>query len=99
MYNIQEHIRNVVPACERTCFNYVNDVEYEFHVLMRCALYDDLRHDLFVTANAVNVSFNDLNDNDKFVYLLNYCNIVNFSASILHKILIKRRILFQERYL
>ena len=87
--------RNVVPACERTCFNCVNDVEDEFHVLMRCALYDDLRDDLFVRANAVNVSFNDLNDNDKFVYLLNDCNIVNFSASILHRMLIRRRILFQ----
>ena len=43
----------------------------------------------------VNVSFNDLNDNDKFVYLLNDCNIVNFSASILHRMLIRRRILFQ----
>ena len=84
-----------MPACERTCFNCVNDVEDEFHVLMRCALYDDLRDDLFVRANAVNVSFNDLNDNDKFVYLLNDCNIVNFSASILHRMLIRRRILFQ----
>ena len=56
-----------MPACELTCFNCVNDVEDEFHVLMRCVLYDDLRDDLFVRANAVNVSFNDLNDNDLFV--------------------------------
>ena len=34
------------------CLRVSEPVEDEFHVLMRCALYDDLRDDLFVRANA-----------------------------------------------
>ena len=90
-----EHPLRVAPKPQYKYYNHTIHQVSEEIISQRIALKPRLYIHLFVRANAVNVSFNDLNDNDKFVYLLNDCNIVNFSASILHRMLIRRRILFQ----
>ena len=38
--------RNVVTANQRTCFNCHDNVEDEFHVVMHCPVYNDLRREL-----------------------------------------------------
>ena len=59
------------PIEERLCiFCPNNDVETEFHVLMTCTRYSDLRLDLFDTAKTFIANFDNLNADNKFIAML-----------------------------
>ena len=38
--------RTIVPINQRTCFNCLNNIEDEFHVIMKCPIYNELRQEL-----------------------------------------------------
>ena len=82
--------RNYPPVEERTCFNCIQLVEDEFHVLMCCPLYADERSSLFSHASSQDPDFNILSDEDKFIYLLSDDSIISKCAYTLRLILCKR---------
>jgi len=87
MIETSRYERNPVLAENGTCFHYIHDGEDEFHVLMICTLYDDLRYELFTKASTFNYNFNVLRDEDKFIYLLSNSDVVDSTASILNKLI------------
>jgi hypothetical protein len=45
--------RNIgLPQEQRKCFNCVSEIEDEFHVLLYCPIYEDIRYDLFREINS-----------------------------------------------
>ena len=77
---------------ERQCFHCNGSVEdHEIHVLMTCPLYKHFRDVLFEKASNANDTFNSLDSDHKFVYLLSDNNIVKTTARICHEILQYRR--------
>ncbi|XP_071151601.1 uncharacterized protein [Mytilus edulis] len=74
---------------ERTRF-YCNDsIEDELHVLLKCPLYEDLRHILFYEVSNFNVDFNILSDNEKLFFLFND-KVFDSVARTCYSILIRR---------
>ena len=47
-----------------------NDVEDEFHVMLKCPLYVGIREALFEDANTCNPAFSTLSDAEKFVFIM-----------------------------
>ena len=72
---------------ERYCFNCLNLIEDEFHVLMVCYLYDSVRQDLFSNIQSVIPDFSSYNDHDKFCHIMSNKDIVKYSAKACHDIL------------
>ena len=60
---------------ERTCLYCINCVEDEFHVLMQCPLYADLRQKMSNDVLHFNANFSFLSDADKFVFLFSNENL------------------------
>ena len=61
---LEERLCTLCDACE---------VEDEFHFLLKCSRYEDLRKSLFEKALLSETSFLNLQDFEKFVYLNNNC--------------------------
>ena len=60
-----------VPVEARKCkLCMQNCIEDEFHFIMNCSLYADLRDDLFEHFTRVHVGFSGLSDLDKFCYIM-----------------------------
>lgn len=76
---------------DRICFNCLDDIEDEKHVLLHCGLYQDIRHVLFENCGNIIENFNMLNDSDKFSNLMSNPRIVKYSAKACHDILTLRR--------
>ena len=76
---------------ERTCLYCftINCVDDEFHVLMQCSLYADLRQKImmFLHFNAI---FSFLSDAVKFVFLFSNENVLNIVAKTCYCISIRR---------
>lgn len=60
-----------LPPEQRIC-NHCNlgEIEDEFHFIMRCTLYNDLRQKLFSDIQHAIFDFHNFNDNDKFIIIL-----------------------------
>ena len=52
----------------------LNEVEDEFHFICKCPLYNYLRKDLYNNMNDINDDFDNLNDFDKFTFILKKSN-------------------------
>ena len=48
----------------------VKHVENEFHFLMKCSQYDQLRTEMFARIQAVDFSFSEMSVQNKFIFLL-----------------------------
>ena len=81
---------SIVPN-ERFCFNCINQVEDEYHVLMSCNLYEDIREKLFTKIFEINPDFPEYSDDNKFCYILSNDEIVKYSAKACHDILVTRQ--------
>ena len=60
-----------IPLEDRHCYKCTNVIEDEVHFLIQCQVYQNLRAPLFAIACNVNSSFVDMNDFEKFKFLLN----------------------------
>ena len=61
------------PKCENAISNLSDDVKHvenEFHFLMKCSQFRDLRYNMFKKVKVEQHIFAQLNDHEKFVYLL-----------------------------
>ena len=61
------------PKCDNTISNLSDDVKHfdnEFHFLLKCSQYSDLRYKIFIKVKVEHHVFAQLNDHEKFVYLL-----------------------------
>ena len=65
----------------------VNDIEDEFHVLMKCELYDDLRMKLAEKVYQILPEFAMIWEQEKFNVLLSNEKIVYYTAKTLNNIL------------
>ena len=87
---------NRIPVNERVCFYCTNEDEYEFHVLMKCPLYHDLREELMDNANGVISNFYSMSDIEKFKELLSHECIVKSTAKTLYNVLQRHKSLFSQ---
>lgn len=67
-----------------------NCIEDEYHVLMKCPMYSELRADLFNRANAINLDFMNLSEDEKFIFLFQNQDVCFYTAKICHDILMLR---------
>ena len=61
------------PKCENSISNLSDDVKHvenEFHFLMKCTQFSDLRYNMFKKVKVEPHVFAQMNDHEKFVYLL-----------------------------
>ena len=85
-----------IPVEERVCMNCVNEIEDEFHVLMKCELYDDLRMELVEKAYQILPEFAMISEREKFNVLLSNEKIVYFTAKTLSNILRRHKAFYQS---
>ena len=78
---VPEHLR-FCPFCDGT-------VETECHVIVNCAMYCDLREDLFYKCNNVDTFFNNMSDTEKMCFILSNEKIAYSSAKTL-KLMLQR---------
>ena len=69
-----------LPVDERLCKICHISVEDEFHVLLKCPLYDDLRDMLFEGAFNCNPAFHLLSDVEKFVFIMSSNDLTKMCA-------------------
>ena len=74
-----------------------NDIEDEFHVLIKCPMYDNIRDCLFEIATGFNPSFKLFTDKEKIVYLMSSSKVQICSAKACKNILDRRQIFFFGR--
>lgn len=55
---------------ERLCPFCDNKIENEFHFVMECNTFDVLRQQLFIEMVGIDNVFNELDDNEKFIFIL-----------------------------
>ena len=79
-----------VPVEERLCPVCKGEVEDEFHVVMNCEYYKDIRDELYEHAQHFNQLFNNLSNGEKFKYLMSNVDIVKFTAKACRHILLRR---------
>jgi len=84
--------RNAVPADQRKCFNCLDNVEDEFHVVMHCPVYNDLRQELLLKIDQVFSDRINMDDDALFKLIMSHEDIVKFTASYLFNVLRNRRI-------
>ena len=68
-----------------------NDVENEFHVLLNCSVYQDLREALFAKASLVCPDFSELSNSDKYIVLFSNANMIKTCAKTCSLILKRRQ--------
>ena len=65
-YCLQPNCENVISSLDDS----VKHVENEFHFLMKCSQYDQLRTEMFARIQAVDFSFSEMSVQNKFIFLL-----------------------------
>ena len=66
-----------LPEEERVCpVCNANTVESEYHAIMCCQLYDDIRDELFICATSCNDNFYHMSNDDKFVFIMSDNNVI-----------------------
>lgn len=78
---------------DRTCFNCLNCIEDEEHVLLKCPLYTSIREELYTQSGGVFNGFDNLSDKEKFCILFTDVNMVKYTAKACFNILKQRKIL------
>ena len=87
---------NRLPENQRFCFNCQTEVEDEFHVLMFCPLYNDLRNELVHRAELAIPDYHLKMQSVQFQLLLSHEKIVNVTAKTLCHILQRHTALFSQ---
>ncbi len=69
-----------------------NTVESEYHAIMSCQLYDDIREERFSCTMSCNDDFYHMSNNDKFVCIMSDNNVIAKSARASQSILYRTRL-------
>ena len=69
----------------------LNCIEDEFHVILTCPMYDDIREALSKEANIVNPAFNHFTELEMFIYYMSNYEMAKYSAKACRQILDRRR--------
>ena len=72
------------PECENIVSNLSDEakhVENEYHFIMKCSQYDQLRHEMFAQIQAV--EFLQMNDDSKFIFLLTNQSVAKLVAQFI----------------
>jgi hypothetical protein len=86
-----------LPIENRTCFNCIDKVEDEVHVLLHCPVYDHIRHTMLHEAQVISDNFIVLNMEEQFNCLLSNTCMTKCVAKICHDILsFRRKVLYTE---
>ena len=65
-----------LPPDKRTCSICNNgDIEDEYHFIMVCLKYKDLRQNLFAATENLYCNFSGLNNNDKFIWFMSNADV------------------------
>ena len=88
---------NKTPLNERICkLCNTNTIENEMHFTLNCPLYDDVRDPLMEKVITLNPDFNNYCDNEKFVFLMNCKESLNYLAKTLFRMFNRRRIFIHK---
>ncbi len=75
-----------------------NILESECHAIMSCPVYNELRGELFTHAAQFEHNFNNVNDDEKYVFLFSATDICCYAAKTCFNILtVKRNMLYNTR--
>ena len=80
---------NRLPVNERLCDN-CNVLEDEFHVLLKCTLYDDIRNVLFDEICNITSNFLDLTMQEQFLEIMSNPRYYRIAAKVMYTILTRR---------
>ncbi len=81
-----------LEAHERYCqVCNAENVDYEKHCLLLCPAFTDERQKLFHTVSTLYNGFNDMSNNEKFIFLMSKPNVYRLIAKTCHIMLQKRR--------
>ena len=81
-----------IPLENRLCiFCDSSHIETETHFLLHCDFYTDIRRALFSKANQVCGYFNNMNDTERMIFLMNDTHIINHVAKSLHTMFSRRK--------
>ena len=83
------------PVNDRKCnFCQMNEVEDEFHVILKCTSYEKYRADMFNDLKSF-ANIQDMDENTLFVWLMNYnngdCTVAKIVADFIMKLFEKRK--------
>lgn len=81
---------------DRKCFICLDDVEDEKHVILTCPLYADLRRILYNECASFNVDFNNMSDDEKFLFLFSNNDVSVLVAKTCFSILSRRNSFLYE---
>ena len=86
------YAKSKIPLENRLCiFCDSSHIETETHFLLHCDFYTDIRRDLFSRANQVCGYFNNMNDTERMIFLMNNTHIINHVAKSLHTMFSRRK--------
>ena len=86
--DLQENQR-LCPFCD-------NKVENEHHFVIECSTFDEIREALFLEMAEIDNTFNDLDDNDKFIFLLSKPEAGKKASEYINKTLELRNFLAEK---
>ena len=81
---------------ERLCPLCDNEIENEFHFVMECSTFDVLRQQLFIEMMGTDNVFNELDDNEKFIFILSKPEASKIAGEYLNKTLQIRSFLLEN---
>ena len=76
---------------DRICPFCLNDLEDESHVILNCAMYQDIRKNLMLKAVSIDANFHHFNDFNKMKTLFSNKDLISCCAKTCFKILQERR--------
>ena len=81
---------NSVPVEQRVCET-CNVVEDEYHVIMDCKIYDDIRDRLFTEICGISFQFCNLPLDSQFLQIMSYSQFYRAASRVMYNILNRRR--------
>ena len=70
-----------VPLQQRLCkLCHSGEIEDEFHFVMSCRLYDDLRDTMFESFLKSDIGFCDFDEHAKFLYIMQHANYLTLNC-------------------
>ena len=81
---------NRVPVEQRVCET-CNVVEDEYHVVMDCKIYDDIRDRLFTEICGISFQFRNLSLDNQFLQIMSNPQFYRAASRAMHNILNRRR--------
>lgn len=81
---------NRVPVHERLCER-CNIIEDEYHVIMQCSNYEDIRYDMFTELCNIDIGFNTITNQQQFIQIMSNPHFYKVVSKAMYSILnIKR---------